>query len=297
MTGDFIIFDRARVRRNRDRASGVNTNHLFLHHWAARSLSDRLADVRREFPLALSIGARGMDAFQHEGRIGHLVTMDLSHPSLPPALAVQGDEELLPFGPATFDLVLSSLALHTVNDLPGTLIQIAMALKPDGLFMGALLGGETLHELRQVLAEAEMTVRGGVSPRVFPFADKPQMGNLLQRAGFALPVVDSDIVTVTYGDVFQLMNDLRLMGEGNAIWQRDARNPGKALFMEAARLYQEKFAEPDGRITATFEIIFLIGWAPHESQQKPLKRGSATARLADVLSTKEIGSGEKPGPS
>lgn len=289
MNDDIRIFDRIRVRRNRDRSAHAGASHLFLYQWAARALSDRLADVRRTFPLALSIGARGLDNLHHDGKINDLFVMDLSLSHLKPVQgpALQGDEEFLPFGPATFDLILSPLTLHTVNDLPGALIQIRQALKPDGLFMGALLGGETLHELRQVMAEAEMACRGGVSPRVFPFADKPQMGSLLQRAGFALPVVDSDIVTVTYENAFQLMRDLRLMGEGNAIAQRDRKNPGKALFLETARLYREQFAEPDGRIVATFEVIFLIGWAPHESQQKPLKRGSATARLADVLKTAE----------
>ncbi|HEY8190083.1 MAG TPA: methyltransferase domain-containing protein, partial [Micavibrio sp.] len=222
--------------------------------------------------------------------IGTLIASDLSQRRLRQVsgLKIHADEEFLPFAAGSLDLVLSPLALHSVNDLPGTLLQIRQALKPDGLFMAALLGGETLHELRQAAAEAEMNLRGGLSPRIFPFADKPQMGSLLQRAGFSLPVVDSEIVTVTYEDAFKLMRDIRMMGEGNAIIKRDRSYAGKALFMETARLYQERFSGPGGCIEATFEVIFLIGWSPHESQQKPLKPGSATSRLADILCTDEI---------
>jgi SAM-dependent methyltransferase len=233
------------------------------------------------------IGATGLPAFSSD-QVRNLVSMDLTGKA-----DIYADEEFLPFADQSFDLVLSSLSLHTVNDLPGALLQIRNALKPDGLFLGAMLGGETLYELRQVLAEAEIVVRNGAAPRVFPFADKPQAGALLQRAGFNLPVIDSEIVTVTYENIFKLMRDLRMMGEGNAILKRDKTFPGKALFMEAARLYQEKFAESDGRIRATFEIIFMIGWAPHASQQKPLPRGSAQKSLAEHLGTSEISAQEK----
>ncbi len=223
-------------------------------------------------------------------------------PSAPPARRpgsvgmteqnVYADEEFFPFADESFDLVLSTLNLHAINDLPGALLQTRKSLKPDGLFLAAMLGGETLHELRHVMTQAEMNIRGGISPRIFPFADKQQMGALLQRAGFSLPVVDSDILTVTYDNVFKLFHDLRYMGEGNAIAARDKTPPGKKFFLEAARLYQEQFAEPDGRITASFEIIFLTGWAPHASQQKPLRPGSAETSLAEALKTHEIKTGD-----
>jgi NADH dehydrogenase [ubiquinone] 1 alpha subcomplex assembly factor 5 len=281
---DILIFDRQRVRMNKNRASR-NPGHDFLHDWAGEQLSLRLHDVKRNFAYGLWMGASGSRRILEHPKIETKIIIDHAEGFLRQSggLRIQGDEEVLPFGPESLDLILSCLSLHTVNDLPGALVQARQALKPDGLFMAAMLGGETLHELRQVMNEAEIAVRGGISPRIAPFADKPQMGDLLQRAGFSLPVVDSDIVTVTYDNAFRLFHDLRMMGEGNAILNRDKSIPPRALFMEAARLYQEKFSESDGRIKATFEIIFLAGWSPHESQQKPLKPGSATFSLADAL--------------
>ncbi len=284
MTGDIHIFDRARVRVNRNRAAQTD-GHDFLHQWTARALCSRLLDIKRSFPLGLCIGATAAENFYGHTSIGALTTMDIAEKPLARASgpAVQADEEFLPFADQCLDLVVSPMALHTVNDLPGALFQIRRCLKPDGLFLAGFPGGETLHELRQVMTEAEMTVRGGISPRIAPFADKPQIGDLLQRAGFSLPVVDCEIVTVTYDNSFRLMRDLRLMGEGNAMARRDKTIPPRGMFVEAARLYQERFADGDGRIRASFEIIFAIGWAPHESQQKPLKRGSATHSLAAFL--------------
>jgi SAM-dependent methyltransferase len=289
MSDPVLIFDRTRIRANRDRGAS-HPGHDFLHEWCARALVSRLDDVKRGFPLAVSIGASGLAPLHATSKIGTLIASDLSQRRLRhvPGLKIHADEEFLPFAAGSLDLILSPLALHTANDLPGVLLQIRRALKPDGLFMAAMLGGETLHELRQVMADAEMNLRGGLSPRIFPFADKPQMGSLLQRADFSLPVVDSEIVTVTYEDAFKLMRDIRMMGEGNAIIRRDRSFAGKTLFMDAAHLYQERFSGPDGRIEASFEVIFLIGWSPHESQQKPLKPGSATSRLADILCTDEI---------
>jgi SAM-dependent methyltransferase len=286
------IFDRAAVRRNRNRAAARFAAHDFLFQWTVRQLHDRLGDVRRDFPLALQIGARGDCAAP---QIGRLIRLDLGENLLGPG-GIQGDEEALPFAAGSFDLVLSPLSLHTVNDLPGALVQIRRALRPDGLFMGAMLGGETLHELRQCLMQAEMSVRNGASPRVAPFADKQQMGSLMQRGGFALPVVDSEIVTVTYENPFRLMRDLRFMGEGNAVAERSRAPLPRAMLQEAARLYAQNFAEPGGRIAATFEIIFLIGWAPHESQQKPLRPGSAEKSLAEALGATETSAGEKAQP-
>jgi SAM-dependent methyltransferase len=295
MSDDILIFDRQRIRANRDRAARQPGQHGFLHDWAARNLVSRLDDIKRDFPLALLIGAQGAEVFQVHEKIGRLITMDLSAGLLQKqsGLLLQGDEEALPFAPEVFNLVASPLVLHNTNDLPGALLQIRQCLKPDGLFLAAMLGGETLHELRGVMMEAETNRRGGISPRIAPFADKPQAGALLQRAGFNLPVIDSEIVTVTYDNAFSLMHDLRLMGEGNAIIRRDKTFAGRALFMEAADLYQNRFAEPDGRIRASFEIIFMIGWAPHDSQQKPLRPGTAQHRLADALGSHEVGTGEK----
>ena len=193
------------------------------------------------------------------------------------------EDETLSTPEASQDLAVSILDLHTINDLPGLLIQIRRALKPDGLFLGCLFGGETLHELRSVLLEAELQTLGGASPRVAPLIDKPQMGGLLQRAGFSLPVIDSEILTVSYRDIFHLMADLRGMGEQNALHDRRKTFTPSSVFATANALYAEKFSDTIGRIGASFEIIFVIGWAPHESQQTPLKRGSGQISLADVL--------------
>jgi SAM-dependent methyltransferase len=210
-------------------------------------------------------------------------------------LIVVADEEALPFRDASLDLVVSALALHTVNDLPGTLAQIRRALKPDGLFLAALYGGDTLTELRQSFAQAETEIENGISPRVAPFADLRDLGALLQRAGFALPVADVDRITVRYASPFALMHELRRMGATNTLIARRRRPLKRATLMRMAELYAQNFSDPDGRIRATFEIVWLSGWAPHESQQKPLAPGSARTRLADALGTNEISTGEKAG--
>ena len=191
--------------------------------------------------------------------------------------------EILPTEPQSHDLILAPLQLHHINDLPGMLIQIRRALKADGLFLGAMFGGGTLWQLKEALTQTEIALKGGLSPRISPFADKQQMGGLMQRAGFALPVVDSDIVTVTYKDIFALMHDLRGMGENNILSARDKSYPGRDFFKQAGAYYQDHFSGSDGRIEASFEIIFLTGWAPHDSQQKPLRPGSAEQSLKDVL--------------
>ncbi len=247
-------------------------------------LADRLNVVRRKFPLCVQIGARAPSLAAADFGIETQITTERD---------VICEEDFFPFAPRSIDLIVSALNLHTVNDLPGALLQINQSLKPDGLFIAGLLGGETLRELRACLTEAELEICGGVTPRVAPFADKPQIGGLLQRAGFSLPVVDSEIVTVTYESIFPLMRDLRLMGEGNAILERSKHFTRKAIFLRAGELYARNFSEEGGRIRASFEVIFALGWAPHESQQKPLKPGSAKTRLADFLGTDEIGTGEK----
>ena len=206
---------------------------------------------------------------------------------------IVADEEALPFGDGTLDLVVSALALQLVNDLPGTLVQICRALKPDGLFLAALLGGETLNELRQSFAAAESEVEGGVSPRVAPFADLRDLGALLQRAGFALPVADADRLAVRYDSAFALMHDLRRMGATNALIDRRRTPLRRATLMRMAEIYAQRFADADGRVRATFEIVWLSGWAPHPGQQQPLKPGTAKARLADALGTRELPAGEK----
>ena len=284
---DILVFDRTLRRRRRDRSAVQFHKHDFLLQWTSTQLVDRLQIVKRNFPLALQIGAGKFEA----DKIGENITIDVTGNA-----NIIADEEFLPFGPQTSDLIHGALSLHSVNDLPGALLQIKQSLKSDGLFMAALFGGETLFELRESLMQAELELKGGASPRVSPFADKPQMGALLQRAGFALPVVDSEIVTVTYNDMFGLLRDLRGMGETNIIRGRHKVNPGKMLFARAGEYYRDKFADPDGRIRASFEIIFLSGWSPHASQQKPLTPGSAKMRLAEALDTQEIRGGEQARP-
>lgn len=295
-SNDITIFDRTRIRSNRQRIQTRFIEHDFLFRHGQKELLNRLADIKRTFPHALHLGSRCAPDMPHD-KIGNLFISDLSIPreqhNTPFFLA---HEDFLPIKPASLDLVLSNLTLHTVNDLPGALLQIRQSLKPDGLFIASMFGGETLHELRDVLTQTEINMLGGLSPRVFPFADKPQMGGLLQRAGFSLPVVDSEIVHVTYDHMFKLMHDLRYMGEGNAVAARNKMPLPRSFFMEAAKLYHEKYAQTNGRIPASFEIIYLIGWSPHESQQKPLRPGSAKTSLADYLGTSEITTGDKAAP-
>ncbi|MSO85704.1 MAG: methyltransferase domain-containing protein [Rhodospirillales bacterium] len=308
------VFNRRAVRRNRDRAQAGFAAHDFLCREVADRLLDRLDDVTRAFPLALDLGCRtGLigQLRKGRGRIETLVHCDLSEkmaraasesscegtpsdvtrPSydgggVKPAAnshAVVADEEALPFAPGTFDLVLSALALHWTNDLPGALVQIRSSLKPDGLFLGALFGGETLKELRRALTEAEIEVSGGAGPRVAPFADVRDLGALLQRAGFALPVVDADLIPVSYDDPLRLMRDLRGMGEANAVAGRRLGFSRRDLFAAATERYRRASAQTDGRVTATFQIVYLTAWAPHPDQQKPLRPGSAKASLAEAL--------------
>jgi SAM-dependent methyltransferase len=234
---------------------------------------------------------------QGRGGVEWLVSADPApeFARLAPAPRLAADAEALPFAPDAFDLVLSPLLLHWTNDLPGALLQLRHMLRPDGLLLAALLGGETLDALRRALMEAEIAEEGGASPRVSPFADVRDLGGLLQRAGFALPVVDSDTIEVTYGDALALMRDLRAMGEANAVAERRRGFTRRATLARAAALYQERHAGPDGRIAARFQVITLTAWAPHASQQKPLKPGSAAARLAAALGAEERKAGEKAG--
>jgi SAM-dependent methyltransferase len=197
------------------------------------------------------------------------------------------DEEFLPFGPGTLDLVVSGLSLQFVNDLPGVLLQVRQALKGDGLFLAALLGAGSLSELREAFLVAETEIYGGATPRVAPFADVRALGGLLQRAGFALPVADVDTLRVTYPHPLALMTELKGMGASNVLAERSRRPMTRRLLARGAEVYGERFATPDGRVPATFEIVTLTGWAPDPSQPKPLRPGSATSRLADALGVPE----------
>jgi SAM-dependent methyltransferase len=292
-----IIFDRALLRQRRRRAAALGPA-TFLLERATHDLADRLAAVLRRFALAVDLGTPGDAVRAALGQlesVGRIVAADAVPGSSPGETFVAADAEALPFGDATLDLVVSALALQFVNDLPGVLVQIRRALKPDGLFLAALIGGETLHELRLSFAAAEAEIEGGVSPRVAPFADLRDLGALLQRAEFALPVTDVDRVTVRYDSAFGLMHDLRRMGATNALVARRRTPLKRATLLRMAEIYSQRFADNDGRVRATFEIVWLSGWAPHPDQQQPLKPGSAKARLADALGAREISTGEKAG--
>jgi SAM-dependent methyltransferase len=291
------IFDRALIRRRRRRALARGPASFLLDR-VAEDLADRLAAVMRRFDLALDLGTPGeavRTALAVLGSVGVIVRASAvpDGPARRLEKFVAADEEALPFRDGSLDLVVSALALQFVNDLPGVLIQIRRALKPDGLFLGALIGGETLTELRQAFAAAESEMEDGVSPRVAPFADLRELGALLQRAGFALPVADVDRLTVRYDSVFGLMGDLRRMGATNVLNARRRVPLKRATLIRMAEIYAERFADEDERVRATFEIVWLSGWAPHPDQQQPLKPGSARARLADALGTREISTGEK----
>ena len=294
-----LIFDRALIRARRRRAALLGPA-TFLLDRVADDLADRVGAVLRRFDLALDLGTPGETVREAICRLGSVATI-VAADAMPAAGArsrpplVTADEEALPFRESSLDLVVSALALQFVNDLPGVLVQVRRALKPDGLFLAALIGGDTLTELRQSFAAAESEIDGGVSPRVAPFADLRDLGALLQRAGFALPVTDIDRVTVRYDNAFALMRDLRRMGATNALLDRRRTPLKRATLMRMAEIYAQRFADNDGRVRATFEIVWLSGWAPHPDQPPPLKPGSARARLADALGTREISTGEKAG--
>jgi NADH dehydrogenase [ubiquinone] 1 alpha subcomplex assembly factor 5 len=292
------VFDRHAVRLHRARAARQPGNGDFLVVEAAERLADRLDDVTRRFPMALDLGCRDgvmARALKGRGGIETLFHMDATfgfarQVSLPRVVA---EAEALPFRSQTFDLVLSNLDLHWANDLPGALLQLRHVLKPDGLLLATLWGGDTLNELRRVLLDAELAEEGGGGPRVSPFADVRDLGHLLQRAGFALPVVDSDTIEVTYPDALALMRDLRAMGETNAVTERRRGFTRRATLARGVAIYAELFGRSDGRIPASFQIITLTAWAPHESQPKPLRPGSASARLAEALNSVSKPAGEK----
>ncbi|WP_245699267.1 methyltransferase domain-containing protein [Rhodospira trueperi] len=286
------VFDRRIVRLHRERAAAGWDGFDFLMRETAERLVDRLDDITRSFPLALDLGCHGGEiaqALNGRGGIVTLIQADLS-PSMACRAADHGpvlvcDEETLPVAPASLDAVLSNLSLHWVNDLPGALTQARRALRPDGLFLASLLGGATLGELRTCLADAEIEITGGLSPRASPLADVRDAGDLLARAGFALPTVDADVITVSYESPIRLFQDLRGMGESNAVLTRRKTMSRRDILFRAAELYMERHAGPDGRVPATFEVITMTAWAPDASQPKPLPPGSGRASLAQALTT------------
>jgi SAM-dependent methyltransferase len=293
-----IIFDRQLLRARRKRAERMGTSD-FLIERVAEDMADRAAAVLRRFECVVDLGTPGhavRQALAASGKVGMVVAANpLAAATGATSLAVAADEEALPFRDGALDLVVSALSLQFVNDLPGALAQIRRALEPDGLLLAALAGGDTLIELREAFAIAEAEIEGGASPRVAPFADLRDLGALLQRAGFALPVADVERLVVRYASPLDLMHDLRRMGATNALVERSRRPLRRATLRRMVEVYAERFADADGRVRATFEVVWLSGWAPHESQQQPLRPGSARQRLADALGTQEQPAGEKAG--
>ncbi|MCK0198459.1 methyltransferase domain-containing protein [Ancylobacter sp. 6x-1] len=285
------VFDPAALAARRRRARLLGAEPFLLER-VAEDLADRLAAVNRRFPLAADIGTPSGELAAtlrgHPG-IGRLVSVG---PPERPDAEIAFDGEILPLAPASLDLAVSALAFQSVNDLPGLLAQIRRALKPDGLLLAALFGAGTLAELREAFAIAESETTGGISPRVAPFADLRDLGGLVQRAGLALPVTDIDRVVVRYANPLALFNDLRRMGATNPLADRLRTPLRRATLARLFEVYSERFADADGRLRATFEIAWISGWAPHESQQQPLRPGSAKARLADALRVEE---GKLPG--
>lgn len=288
------IFNRQAKKLHRNRCAASYAAHNFLFQECAKRLVDRLPDIRKQFPQALDLGCHGGDLSENLGNytgIQHFTQADLS-PKMAalasrhgPSLAV--DEEWLPFKANGFDLVLSNLSLHWINDLPGTFVQIRQCLKDDGLFLASMLGGETLRELRHSLMTAELELENGASARISPFADVKDLGNLLSRAGFSLPVADTEMISVNYQDPFKLITDLRGMGESNAVNLRKKTFMRRQTLMRAMDIYREQFGNPDGTYPATFEVITLTAWKPDPSQPQPLKPGSGKINLASVLGTND----------
>jgi SAM-dependent methyltransferase len=303
MSGPPPLFHRALHARRLARAAGRFETADFLKRRAAGDIVERLESINRRFPVAVDLGARNgafartLSASNAAGKVDLLVQTDLSPAMLTRVggVRVAADEARPPFAPKSLDLVVSSLALHWVDDLVGTLIQLRRALRPDGLFIGSLLGGATLSELRGCLLDAEAKLRGGAGPRVSPFIDAADGASLLQRAGLALPVVDTDLAIVRYDHPLRLMADLRAMGETSALIDRPRTPLTRGILELACALYVERHAGADGRIEASFEIVTLTGWAPHPAQQQPLRPGSAKTRLADALNVRERSAGERGG--
>lgn len=276
------IFNKSLWRTRLNHHQQKFAQHNFLHEWVEHQTTNRLSVIKKDFPTALYIG-HSDNRFKKNNQIQNLYHLNALNND---NTQILGDDEFLPIRENSLDLIISNLSLHHANDLLGAIIQSLYSLKPDGLFVGALLGGETLYELRQSLQQAEMEIYGGISPRVAPFADIKSLGGLMQRAQYALPVIDSEKIVVEYSDFTKMLHDLRYMGESNFLNERSNKPVGKKFWARAEEIYKEQFSE-GGKFIATFEVIFLLGWKPHESQQQPMKPGSAENRLADSLNVKE----------
>jgi NADH dehydrogenase [ubiquinone] 1 alpha subcomplex assembly factor 5 len=283
------IFDRAVVKSHLQRAEKNWAQHDFLWQRTANTLRDRLMDVKRDFPRALELGITPMVLTPDICQAKKITSLTTCAPLYGWNVDLVCDEEILPFEPRSFDLIISNNHLHWVNDLPGLLVQMKRILKPDGLLLFSMIGGETLHELRQAVAVTESEITGGISPRILPFAGLHDMASLLQRAQFALPVVDNELVVVTYKDLTSMLHELRAMGQSNAVIQRRKSNVGKKFWPRVSANYPVI----DGRLNATVEVLYGLGWAPDASQPQALKRGSAVVRLADALGAKEQSLGKK----
>lgn len=290
------LFDRGLVAARRQRAlKQAPAGADFLLSRVVEDMAERLSTVNRRFTRGLALGGATPHLarmLRSTGQVDQVIRADSLAPHHDrPDLVTH--EDALPFAPATFDLIASALTLQTIDDLPGVLIQIRRALKPDGLFLAALAGGDTLSELRDCLGAAEVEMTGGISPRIIPFMEVRDLGGLLQRAGLALPVTDADRLVVRYPSMFDLMRDLRAFGATNPLVERSRRVDNRAFFVRAAEIYAERFSDPDGRIRATFQILSASAWAPSDTQQKPARPGSAKMRLADALGSTEWTTGDK----
>lgn len=289
------IFDRVATARNRSRAASTTLTHPELLEANRQQLLDRLFDVKRSFKTALSLGCRTGETAKslvQDHALKTIVAADLAEAFARRALqdgiaAVACDEEWIPFGSEVFDLIIAEHSLHWTNDLPGSLIQLRRCLQPDGLFLASLFGGATLHELRDCLIEAESSILGGITPRVSPFVDVRDAGNLLVRAGFALPVADTDVMLREFDCLDDLFVELRHMGENNAIQERSRGLTTRRLFDATEEIYRARHSSKKGKLLATFEVITLTAWAPSETQQKPLSPGSARSRLSEALGSEE----------
>ncbi|KAL4641389.1 NADH dehydrogenase ubiquinone 1 alpha subcomplex assembly factor 5 isoform X1 [Arapaima gigas] len=290
--GSMNVFDRTMKRRQKRWATAQRDGqqYEYLRDEVGSKVADRVYDVARTFPLALDVGCGRSHIAEHLNKdiVERLFLTDISENSLKlkkkseiPTHCVLADEEFLPFKENTFDLVMSSLSLHWINDLPGALRQIHHVLKPDGVFIGAMVGGETLYELRCSLQLAELEREGGFAPHVSPYTAITDLGNLLGQAGFNILTVDVDSIQVHYPGMLEVMSDLQGMGESNCAWNRKAMLHRDTM-LAAAAIYKEMYGNKDGSVPATFEILYMIGWKPHESQAKPAKRGSANASFADL---------------
>ena len=296
------IFDRDLLRIRRTRHSATASDYDFLLKRATEDIKDRLVAISRDFTNVLDLGAHhGIlgRALLQRGDVKTLVSLEDCPQLLNQCegIKVLSDMEFLPLAPQRYELITSALSLHFINDLPGLLLQVRQLLKPDGLFIAVFPGGRSFYELRDAFTTAEEELEGGASPRISPYVDVREAGALLQRAGYTLPVSDVDTLTISYETPFHLLKELQSMGASNILLERSRKPLRRATLMRMAEIYTQKYADNTGRINATLELVTITGWSPHESQQKPLRPGTATTRLAEALGTHEKSAGEKAGQS